>query len=222
MLLTARAETTPNISLVLLVSFKENHHHNNNPNKCAKICFFELNKWRKVVKAPFQIQYMAFEAQAAQAEKGNKSYFPSLLITPSTIARLTTWQACLAAGISFLIWEAGAPEEKKKKKNDSAHELSHNVNVRKSNLACEIPISDSTMTTGSNHGRTLQWADQPILQSDRHAQTKPSDLSFTFTITTRKKSSHRVALCQVCFQKYVRRDQGRRVASVCECVSTVL
>lgn len=54
--------------------------------------------------------------QAVEPEKGNKTYWPSLLITLSTMAQLITWQACLAEGISFLIWEAGAPEKKKKKK----------------------------------------------------------------------------------------------------------
>lgn len=117
--------------------------------------------------------------QAVEPEKGNKTYWPSLLITLSTMAQLITWQACLAEGISFLIWEAGAPETKKKKKKNTGqhiktteHELSHDVKVRKSNLACEIPISYSTMTTGSNHGRTLQWAGQAILLSDRHVQHK--------------------------------------------------
>lgn len=98
------------------------------------------------------------------------------VITLPTMAQLITWQACHAEGISFLIWEAGAPNRKEKKTGQhiktTEHELSHSVKVRKSNLACEIPISYSTMTTGSNHGRTLQWASQAILQSDRHVQHK--------------------------------------------------
>ena len=51
-------------------------------------------------------------------------------------------------------------KEKEKKGMGTAHknhryELSHNVKVRKSNLAGGIPISYSAMTTGSNHGKTL-------------------------------------------------------------------
>lgn len=107
-------------------------------------------------------------------------YWPSLLITLPTMAQLITCQACLVEGISFLIWKPGAPKRRRKmegKKQDSTyktteHELSHNVKVRKSNLTCEITIYYSTMTTGSNHGRPLQWDSQLILQSDRHDQHK--------------------------------------------------
>lgn len=132
MLLTVRAETKPNISLVLLVPFKE-HHHKSDQKKKKKVkrskqvqpnVFFELSKCHKVVKAPLQIRFMTSETQAAQPEKGNKSHFLSLLITPSTIARLTTWQACLTAGISFLIWEAGAPKKKKTTRRMNCHTMS--------------------------------------------------------------------------------------------------
>lgn len=60
------------------------------------------------------------------------------------------------------------------------YELSNNVKVRKSNLAGEIPISYSTMTTGSNHGRTLQWVGKAIFQSDRHIQHKMIALKLYF------------------------------------------
>lgn len=148
----------------------------NDPSKSGQIYF-----WMLSYNCFPSIQYMTSETQAAEQKQGNKSFRPSLLIMLATMAQLTTWQACLVDGISFLIWKAGAPG---KKKNTTEHELSHNVKARKSNLACEFPISDSTMTTGSNHSRTLEWADQPILQSDRHAQTERSDLSFTLKIKT--------------------------------------
>jgi len=52
------------------------------------------------------------------------------------------------------------PQKKKRKesgqhKKKHTYELSHNVKVRKSNLAGGIPISYSAMTTGSNHCKTL-------------------------------------------------------------------
>lgn len=52
--------------------------------------------------------------------------------------------------------------------------------MRKSNLAGEIPIAYSTMTTGSNHGRTLHWVGQAIFQSDRHFQHKMIALKLFF------------------------------------------
>lgn len=47
---------------------------------------------------------------AKGGEKGGKSCWPSPLITQPTMAQLTTWQACLAKGISFLNSEPGATE----------------------------------------------------------------------------------------------------------------
>lgn len=81
------------------------------------------------------------------------SYWPSLLIKPPTMVPWTTWQACLAKGISFLICKVGAAD----KKEPTKHELSHNVKVRKNNLACEIPISYATVITGCSRDRRLLW-----------------------------------------------------------------
>lgn len=77
------------------------------------------------------------------------------------------------------------------KRNGTAHksrryELSHNVKVKRSNLAGGIPMSYSAVTTGPGHGRTLEWGGQAIFQSDRHIQqNNDHTLGFTFTLTNK-------------------------------------
>lgn len=56
-----------------------------------------------------------------------------------------------AKGKSFLICNVGASD----KKGPTKHELSHNVKVRKNNLACEIPIPYATVITGYSRDRRL-------------------------------------------------------------------
>lgn len=134
-----------------------------------------LNPWAYIQKCVANKQF--------NQKRATKSYWPSLLITPPTIAQLITWQSCLAQRISVLIWKVGALKKINKKKKSGQHiktELSNNVKVRKSYLAGEIPISYTRMTTGSNHGRTLQWAGQASFQSHRHIQLKKITLKLHF------------------------------------------
>lgn len=157
--------------------------------------FFELNKWHKVVEAPLQIQYMTFETQAAQPEKANKSHFPSLLITPSTIARLTTWQACLTAGISFLIWEAGAPEKKKRLGAwtvTQCHCEKEQSGLRDSNIWL---YNDNWIQSWQNTS-VSRSANPPIRQT---RPDKTIRLKLFFYNHNQRKSSCGVGLCQVCF-----------------------
>lgn len=141
--------------------------------------FYKLKRCNPASKRLLHVANKHFNQKRA-----TQTYWPSPLITPPTMAQLITWQACLAERISFLIWKTGAPEKKKKEPGQhiktTEYELSHDVKVRKSNLAGEIPISYSTMTTGSNHGRTLQWVGKAIFQSDRHIQHKMIALKLYF------------------------------------------
>lgn len=152
---------------------------------CTELVFGKimLKRWRAASSTTPELWFRnAFQTSGFRQKRATKSYWPSLLITAPTIAQLITWQSCLAERISVLIWEAGALE-KKKKKESGQHiktELSNNVKVRKSYLAGEIPISYTRMTTGSNHGRTLQWAGQASFQSDRHIQLKMITLKLHF------------------------------------------
>lgn len=71
-------------------------------------------------KAHYKIQWHISNQQLYQKKKkkkGGKSCWPSPLITQPTMAQLTTWQACLAKGISFLNSEVGAAESEWKKIN---------------------------------------------------------------------------------------------------------
>lgn len=97
--------------------------------------------------------------QAVQPEKGNKNL---LTITTnhtthnSTANNLTELSSSKNISLNLKGW---CPEKNKKIKKSGQHiktELSNNVKVRKSYLADKIPISYTRMTTGSNHGRTLQ------------------------------------------------------------------
>lgn len=105
----------------------------------------------------------------------------------------TTWQACLAKGISFLIWEVGAAD----KKEPTKHELSHNVKVRKNNLGCEIPISYATMITGPSVTEDFwESARRPSSRNNQKSSTvdaeglTPSDQRRGVRMTPPSQKSH--------------------------------
>lgn len=165
--------------------------------------------WSELVEYDFFLRYNHFffqlpERNALQPEKKLNIYDPDKLFnqkrarksfltitvnhaassgTTNNLTDLSIWTNII---FNLKVWGHLG-----KKRNRTAHkshryELSHNVKVKRSSLAGGIPMSYSAMTTGSSHGRTLEWGGQAIFQSDTHIQQNNDYiLGFTFTLTNK-------------------------------------
>lgn len=70
------------------------------------------------------------------------------------------------------------------KKEPTKHELSHNVKVRKNNLACEIPIAYATMITGCSRDRGLLRVGPSTVHTKQSGVVREEDWRFKTWRTT--------------------------------------